>query len=44
MLLDENRRLRQELEGLREELAGAWGEVWELTRARRRAGPGRTAS
>jgi hypothetical protein len=41
MLLQENRRLRQELEGLREELAGAWGEVRELTRERRRTGPGK---
>jgi len=34
MLLDENRRLRAEVDGLREELAGAWGELRELKRQR----------
>ena len=41
MLLDENRRLREEVDGLREELAGAWGEVRALKRERRRTGPGK---
>jgi Family of unknown function (DUF6262) len=44
MLLDENRRLRAEVTGLREELAGAWGELRALQRQRRRTGPGRAAS
>ena len=44
MLLGENRRLRGEVAGLREELAAAWGEVRELKRERRRTGPGRAAS
>jgi hypothetical protein len=43
-LLDENRRLREQVDGLREELAGAWGEVRALTRERRRTGPGKGGS
>ena len=41
MLLDENRRLRAELDGLRDELAGAWGELRALQR--QRTGPGKAA-
>ena len=44
MLLDENRHLRQELVGLHDELAGAWGELRALQRERRRTGPGKAAS
>ena len=44
MLLDENRRLREEVAGLREELPGAWGEVRALGRERRRAGSGKGSS
>ena len=44
MLLDENRRLHEELAGLREELAGAWGELRALQRQRQRTGPTKVAS
>ena len=44
ILLDENRRLREEVDGLREELAGAWGEVRALKRERWRTGPGKSSS
>jgi hypothetical protein len=43
MLIDENRRLRTEVAGLRE-LAGAWGELRSLKRQCRRTGPGKVAS
>ena len=44
MLLDENRRLRVEVAGLREELAGAWGELRTLQRQRQRIGPRKAGS
>jgi hypothetical protein len=43
-LINENRRLRGEVLGLREELARAWGEVRALGRERRRTGPGNGSS
>ena len=43
-LLDENRRLRTEVAGLGEELAGAWGELRALQRQCRRTGPGKASS
>jgi hypothetical protein len=39
MLLDENRHLREEVAGLREELAQAWGQLRALQRSQRRSGP-----
>ena len=39
MLLDENRRLKGEIAGLRDELASAWGELRALRRTRSRTGP-----
>ena len=44
MLIDENRRLREQVAGLREELTCAWGEVRALGRERRRTGPGKSGS
>jgi hypothetical protein len=44
MLLDENRRLKGEIGGLRDELAGAWGELRALRRASGRTGPSRSVT
>jgi hypothetical protein len=44
MLLDENRRLRAEIAGLREELTGAWGELRALQRQRQHTGPGKSGA
>ena len=44
MLIDENRRLRTEVAGLGEELAGAWGELRALQRQCRGTGPGKASS
>ena len=43
-LIDENRRLRAEVAGLRDELASAWGELRALGREHRRTGPGTASS